>query len=271
MAYEYHQLLVIYCKPLRMRKKIVAGNWKMYKTYQHGLELVSELAPMVLDEVHGNVQVVLGTPYIHLQAIARLVEAVPRIKVAAQNCHYAKDGAFTGEISAAQVASTGAAYVILGHSERRQYFDEGATLLYDKTVAALEAGLTPIFCIGETKDLREAGTHNSYVRSQLADVLFKLSPQDMAKVVIAYEPIWAIGTGLTASPEQAQDMHKEIRTALAEHFGPALADNISILYGGSVKAANAKELFSQPDIDGGLVGGASLQSREFAEIIKAMA
>jgi len=254
-----------------MRKKIVAGNWKMYKSYSQGLELVSELAHMVQDEVRGDVQVVLGTPFIHLHAVARLVEGTARIRVAAQNCHQAKEGAFTGEISAGQVASTGAKYVILGHSERRQYFDEGAALLFDKVRAVLGESLTPIFCIGETKDIREAGNENKFVRSQLDDVLFKLTPEEMEKVVIAYEPVWAIGTGLTASPQQAQDIHKEIRTALGEHFGETLADNTSILYGGSVKAANAAELFAQPDIDGGLVGGASLQSREFAEIVKAMA
>lgn len=243
----------------------------MYKSYQQGQELASEVAHMVQDEVHGDVLVVLGTPFIHLHSVARLVAGVPRIGVAAQNCHQAKEGAYTGEVSAQQVASTGAQYVILGHSERRQYFDEGAALLFDKLKAALEAGLTPIFCIGETKDIREAGNHNAFVRGQVADVLFKLSPEEMAKVVIAYEPVWAIGTGLTASPQQAQDIHKEIRTALAEHFGAELAENTSILYGGSVKAANAAELFAQADIDGGLVGGASLQSREFADIVKAMA
>lgn len=254
-----------------MRKKIVAGNWKMYKSYQQGQELASEVAHMVQDEVHGEVLVVLGTPFIHLHSVARLVSGVPRIGLAAQNCHQAKEGAYTGEVSAQQVASTGARYVILGHSERRQYFDEGASLLFDKLKAALEAGLTPIFCIGETKDIREAGNHNAFVRGQVADVLYKLTPEEMDKVVIAYEPVWAIGTGLTASPQQAQDIHKEIRTSLAEHFGAQIAEDTSILYGGSVKAANAAELFAQPDIDGGLVGGASLQSREFADIVKAMA
>lgn len=243
----------------------------MYKSYQQGQELASEVAHMVQDEVHGDVLVVLGTPFIHLHSVARLVTGVPRIGVAAQNCHQAKEGAYTGEVSAQQVASTGAQYVILGHSERRQYFDEGAALLFDKLKAALDAGLTPIFCIGETKDIREAGNHNVFVRGQVADVLYKLTADEMSKVVIAYEPVWAIGTGLTASPQQAQDIHKEIRTALAEHFGAQIADDTSILYGGSVKAANAAELFAQPDIDGGLVGGASLQSREFADIVKAMA
>ena len=251
-----------------MRKKIVAGNWKMYKTYSEGIELAREVETMVQDEVQGEVLVVLGVPFIHLHAVVGVLKG--RISVSAQNCHQAKEGAYTGEVSATQVASTGAQYVILGHSERRQYFDEGAALLLDKIKAALKAGLTPIFCCGETKDIREGGTHNTFVRGQIADVLYELSSEEMAKVVIAYEPIWAIGTGLTASPQQAQDIHKEIRTALAEHFGQSLADETSILYGGSVKPDNATELFAQPDIDGGLVGGASLKSADFVKIVLAM-
>ncbi len=253
-----------------MRKKIVAGNWKMFKTYAQGLELASEVAHMVQDEVHGQVEVVLGTPYIHLYAVARQVAGVARISVAAQNCHQATEGAYTGEVSVTQVASTGAQYVILGHSERRQYFAEGAALLLSKVQAALAAGLKPIFCLGETQDIREAGTQDDFVRGQVADVLYKLTPAEMAQVVIAYEPVWAIGTGLTATPAQAQDIHAVIRKAIATHFGDELAQATPILYGGSVKASNAEELFAQPDIDGGLVGGASLQSREFTNIVKAM-
>ena len=253
-----------------MRQKIVAGNWKMHKTYQDGLALAAELLPMLADELHGDAQVVLAVPYIHIHAVARLAAGNPAVHIAAQNCHQEVQGAYTGEVAAAQLASAGASHVLLGHSERRQYFGEGAALLLAKVQAALAAGLTPIYCCGETQDIREAGSQDVYVGSQIAQVLFALSPTDMAKVVIAYEPIWAIGTGLTASPAQAQAMHAAIRAQLATHFGQPLADATPILYGGSVKASNAAELFAQPDIDGALVGGASLQSREFANIAKAL-
>ena len=253
-----------------MRKKIVAGNWKMYKNLEEGNKLAQELADIYVDEIRNHVQMVLCVPYIHLDSVGKMLRDGYAYFSGAQDCHQETEGAYTGEVSAGQIASTKATYVIIGHSERRQYFDEGASLLLAKIKKALDNGLTPIFCVGETKDIREANTQNMFVKGQLTDVLGKLSKEDMAKVVVAYEPVWAIGTGLTATPGQAQEMHHEIRAALTYLFDAETADAISILYGGSVKAANAAELFAQPDIDGGLVGGASLQSREFADIIKAM-
>ena len=251
-----------------MRKKIVAGNWKMHKTYEQGISLASEVINMVKDEVHGSVEAILAVPFIHLASVAKL--AGGKVVVAAQDCHIMKEGAYTGDISAEMVASTGAKYVLVGHSERREYHNEQAPTLYKKILAAQAAGLTPIFCCGETKDIREAGTQNTFVGAQLQDALFALSESEIKNLVIAYEPVWAIGTGLTATPEMAQDMHAVIRQKIAGQYGAAIAEDMSILYGGSVKAANAQSLFSQPDIDGGLVGGASLQSREFVEIVKAI-
>lgn len=252
-----------------MRNKIVAGNWKMHKTFPEGLEL----ARQVMDEIRGegsNPKVILAVPFIHLQAVAQLLAGNDQFAVAGQDCHSEKEGAFTGDVSAEMLASTGATYVIIGHSERREYHQEDSPVLARKIRAALEVGLTPVFCCGETKDIREADRHDTYVSRQVGDVLFQFSEAEVRKMVIAYEPVWAIGTGLTATPEMAQDMHRTIRVSLAEHFGQDTADQISILYGGSVKAGNAQSLFSQPDIDGGLVGGASLNAQEFAGIVSAM-
>jgi triosephosphate isomerase len=190
--------------------------------------------------------------------------------VAAQNCHQKTNGAYTGEIAASMFASVGVHHIVLGHSERREYFNETDTLLAEKTEAVLAIGSTPIFCCGEPLEIREAGTQNSFVEAQLKNALFQLSSAQIVKVVIAYEPIWAIGTGKTATSEQAQEIHAYIRSVFAAQYGQAIADEISILYGGSVKAANAKEIFSQPDVDGGLVGGASLVATEFAAIINAL-
>jgi triosephosphate isomerase len=251
-----------------MRTQIVAGNWKMNKTFDQGLALAGDLLRDIPGG-QGGARVILAVPFIHLKAVADLVSGNDAFSVAAQDCHTEKEGAYTGDVSAPMVASTGAKYVLVGHSERREYHGEDSPVLVKKIKAALEAGLTPIFCCGETKDIREANRHDTYVATQVTDVVAGFSEAELRRMVIAYEPVWAIGTGLTASAEQAQDMHKNIRTALAGQFSEAAAQDVSILYGGSVKANNAQSLFSQPDIDGGLVGGASLNAIEFAAIVAA--
>lgn len=253
-----------------MRKKIVAGNWKMNKTLQEANTLASEVLGMVNDEVKGGVSVIFCTPFPYLQAVKIIVGNSNRISVAAQNCSEHESGAYTGETSAAMLKSMDILHVVLGHSERRQYFGEDGKLLAKKVDVALKNGLTPIFCCGEVLEIREKGTHEQLVKQQVEESLFHLDADSIQKVVIAYEPVWAIGTGKTATAQQAQDMHAVIRKHIATKYGQAVADTISILYGGSVNAANAKELFANADVDGGLVGGASLKSREFTEIIKAI-
>lgn len=245
------------------RKKIAAGNWKMNKTYDEGLELANAL---VEKSKATDALMILGTPFIHLKAVHDIIKGTDHIKLAAQNCHQQPSGAYTGETSLDMIQSVGADYVILGHSERRQYFDESNELLAEKVKAVLAKGLTPIFCCGEALDIREAGTHVDFVANQLEASLFDLSADDFSKIIIAYEPIWAIGTGVTASPAQAQEMHAAIRSLLSKKYGEAIAEGTSILYGGSVKPANAEELFGQPDVDGGLVGGASLKADDFVAI-----
>lgn len=252
-----------------MRKNIVAGNWKMNCSLPEGKKLASEVIHMVQDEVQNNTQVVLIPPFIHLTGIHSLIGSSRNIFLGAQNCHQESSGAYTGEVSAAMLVSCGATHVILGHSERREYFKETDELLADKVKFALDNGLTPIFCCGEKLETREAGDHERLVSSQVEKALFNLSEEEIKKVVIAYEPVWAIGTGKTASAEQAQEMHAFIRNQIASKYDQGIADEISILYGGSVKPENAKEIFSQPDVDGGLIGGASLKSRDFTNIIKA--
>lgn len=254
-----------------MRKKIVAGNWKMNKNFEEAGILTAELMGMVEDEVKGNVRVVLCVPFPYLVPIKNQLGKNTRIDVGAQNCSEHEAGAYTGEVSAAMLRSIGTPYVILGHSERRQYFKEDAELLAKKVDIALKYGLTPIFCCGEPLEVREKNQHEKLVKQQVEEALFHLDADAIGKVVIAYEPVWAIGTGKTASAQQAQDMHAVIRGHLASKYDSSVSDTISILYGGSVNAGNAKELFNCSDVDGGLVGGASLKSREFAEIIKAMA
>ncbi len=250
-----------------MRKNIVAGNWKMNKTLQEGVALATELKN-VLADAKPNCEVIIGTPFIHLATVSELVKGSV-IKVAAENCADKASGAYTGEVSAAMVASTGAEYCILGHSERRAYYHEDYEILREKVQLALANGLTPIFCIGEVKEEREAGKQNEVVKAQLEGSLFNLSAEDFGKIVLAYEPVWAIGTGLTATPEQAQEIHAYIRSLVAEKYGNEVAENCSILYGGSCKGSNAKGLFANPDIDGGLIGGASLKAADFKEIIDA--
>ena len=253
-----------------MRQKIVAGNWKMNKTLDDALALASELIGMVNDEVRGDVRVILCAPFPYLVPVIRLVGSHPLISVGAQNCSEHEWGAYTGETSAPMLASLNAAYVILGHSERRQYFGENGKLLAAKVDVALKHGLTPIFCCGEPLVVREKGEHEDLVRRQVEEGLFHLDVDALKKITIAYEPVWAIGTGKTATAQQAQDMHAVIRLQLASKYGQPAAEEISILYGGSVNAANAKELFAGKDVDGGLVGGASLKSREFTEIVKSI-
>lgn len=249
-----------------MRKKIVAGNWKMNKTLDEGLKLTSEILNMVKDEVRSDAQVVLCPPFISIYSVGKILEG-SAIGLGAQNCYQKESGAFTGEISVEMLKSAGVKYVIIGHSERREYFGETNQQLADKVNLALKSGLTPIFCCGESLQQREKGIHIDFVNTQLTESLFHLSEADFLKVVIAYEPIWAIGTGVTASTEQAQEMHEKIRKHLAGKYGKA-AESISILYGGSCKPDNAKELFACKDVDGGLIGGASLKSRDFVDIIK---
>ena len=250
-----------------MRKNIVAGNWKMNKNLQEGLALATELNE-ALAGAELKCDVVIGTPFIHLASVAAAIDTT-KIGVAAQNCANKESGAYTGEISASMVKSTGAEYVILGHSERREYYGETSAILNDKVALALAYGLTPIYCCGEALDVRNANEQNAYVKAQLEETVFNLSAEDFAKIVIAYEPIWAIGTGVTASTEQAQDMLAFIRSIIAEKFGKDIAEGTSILYGGSCNAKNAPELFAQPDIDGGLIGGAALKVADFKAIIDA--
>ena len=250
-----------------MRKKIVAGNWKMNKTLQEGLSLANELNAILANETP-NCDVVIGTPFIHLAGVASAVDT-NKIGVAAQNCADKESGAYTGEVSAAMVKSTGAGYVILGHSERRAYYGETAETLKTKVELALKNELTPIFCIGEVLEERESNVHFEVVKSQIIDSLFDLSAADFSKIILAYEPVWAIGTGKTATAAQAQEMHAFIHQTLASKYGQAVADNCSILYGGSCNPGNAKELFSNPDVDGGLIGGASLKAADFKAIIDA--
>ena len=250
-----------------MRKNIVAGNWKMNNTLQEGLALAKDLQ-VALNGKTLNCDVVICTPFIHLAPIAE-ANATAAFAVGAQNCADKKSGAYTGEVSAAMVASSGAKYVILGHSERRAYYGETNEILKEKLLLALENNLTPIFCIGEVLSEREAGKQNEVVESQIKESLFGLSAEDFGKLVLAYEPVWAIGTGKTATPEQAQEMHAFIRKTIAAKYGEKVADDTSILYGGSANAGNAKELFSNPDVDGGLIGGASLKVDSFLPIIEA--
>ena len=240
----------------------------MNNTLDEGIKLSSEVVNMVNDEITDEVTLILGTPFIHLSAVSQIVGGSANVELAAQNCNEHSSGAYTGEISVNMLTSAGATHVILGHSERRQHFNETNSLLEAKVDVALGAGLTPIFCCGETLEIREADEHFDFVCQQLTDSLFHLDARDFAKLVIAYEPIWAIGTGRTASAAQAQEMHARLRAHLATKYGEAAAQNTSILYGGSCNPGNAEELFANGDVDGGLIGGASLKARDFVDIAK---
>lgn len=250
-----------------MRKNIAAGNWKMNTTLDEGLKLASEVVNMSEDEVSSDTVIIMAPPFTHLGAVAKLAEGKPNVFISAQNCHQEKGGAYTGEIAIDMLVGL-VDYVILGHSERRDYFGETNDLLASKVDTVLGAGLQPIYCCGEHLEVREANNHFDLVSDQISEGLFHLSADDLKKVVIAYEPVWAIGTGVTASAEQAQEMHKHIREGIAAKYGEDVASEISILYGGSVKPGNAEELFGCEDVDGGLVGGASLKSRDFVDIAK---
>ena len=252
-----------------MRKKIVAGNWKMNLSLTEAKSLVTDILAG-LPELNEHRQVIIAPPYLHLtQTVSQLV-AQPHVFTAAQNCHQEKSGAYTGEVSAEMLAGAELKHVILGHSERREYSGETDALLAKKTDAALAAGLNVIFCCGEPLSIRDADTQNAYVESQIRDGLFHLDAATMKHITLAYEPIWAIGTGRTASAQQAQDMHAHIRSVIKAQYGAEVANDMTILYGGSCKPSNAAELFACTDVDGGLIGGASLKADEFLGIINAM-
>lgn len=252
-----------------MRKKIVAGNWKMNMNLEEGLSFAKSVDGYFREKPAKKAEVVLCTPFIHLQGVSEILKN-GKVVLGAQNCAAEPSGAYTGEISAAMIKSTGAQYVIIGHSERRSYYHEDDRLLNKKTVLAINAGLKVIFCCGEIKEERQEGKHLIIVKRQLEEGLFTLPAESMGMVVIAYEPVWAIGTGLTATPEQAQEMHNYIRGLVKAKYGKEIAERMPILYGGSCKPSNAAELFSKTDVDGGLIGGASLKKEDFAAIVEAI-
>ncbi len=252
-----------------MRKKIVAGNWKMNMELEEGLNLVKSINQYFTDKPSVRCEVIVCPPYIHLASVNQILKN-GKVRAGAQNCASEKSGAYTGEVSAPMIKSTGAEYVIIGHSERRTYYNEDNRILNKKTILALGAGLKVIFCCGEVKEERESGKYFEVVRTQLEEGLFTLKPEEITNVVIAYEPVWAIGTGLTATPEQAQEMHEYIRSLIKGKYGSVIAENITILYGGSCKPSNSAEIFSKPDVDGGLIGGASLKKEDFIAIVEAV-
>lgn len=252
-----------------MRKQIAAANWKMNLTIQQGETLLNDVLGASI-ELTSNQQAIFAVPFPYLLMAKEKIAGKSNYFVAAQNCYDKKSGAFTGETSVEMLQSIGIQYCVLGHSERREYFNESNKMLADKVNLCLQYAITPIFCCGEPLPVREQNGQNEFVKVQLEESLFHLSSEEITKIVIAYEPIWAIGTGRTATTEQAQEMHQFLRSVFAEKYGQEVADSISILYGGSVKANNAVELFASPDVDGGLVGGASLVANEFTQIIKAL-
>lgn len=253
-----------------MRKKMVAGNWKMHMEWNESMTFLAELIEEERGSDWSEVEVLIAPPFPYLRSFFEFkANAKSAIGLGAQNCAFEAVGAFTGEVSASMIKNVGAEAVILGHSERRAIFGETPETIGKKVVLALSQGLKPIFCCGEQLEDRENGKTEEVLAAQLEGSIFQLSREDAAKLVIAYEPVWAIGTGRTASPDQAQETHAFIRKTLANHFDQELADSLEILYGGSVKPGNAGELFQQPDIDGGLIGGASLKVQDFSEIIKA--
>jgi triosephosphate isomerase len=254
--------IIVFYVPM---KKIIAGNWKMHKTREEALALATEMASIELPEQR---EVILFVPFPFLSEVSRITASGKRLHTGAQNCHHQPQGAYTGEVSVPMIGSCGARYVLVGHSERRQYFHEDGVFLQHKLQAVLQGGLTPVYCMGETLQEREDNLQQQVIARQLQESLFPLGAEALHQVVIAYEPVWAIGTGRTATPEQAQEMHAFIRSMLVEFAGSAAA-SVPLLYGGSVNPGNAAQLFSMPDIDGGLVGGASLKKEDFAAIIRA--
>lgn len=261
-----------------MRKRIVAGNWKMNLSLDEAKALASELkvkidalrGSAVVEEDNPLPEVVLFPPYVYITRILDMFSGYKGVWVGSQNCHHEEQGAYTGEVASLMIRSAGASHVIIGHSERRSQFGEDDALLARKTKQVLKNGLTPVFCCGEMLPEREAGTHFGVVTEQLKNGLFWMDESQLAKTVIAYEPVWAIGTGVTASPDQAQEMHAHIRKLVAGTYGEPSAENMTILYGGSCNAKNATDLFSQPDVDGGLIGGASLKADDFSRIIQSL-
>lgn len=251
-----------------MRKNIVAGNWKMNTTVAEGVQLAKEVNEAVAAAGDLKCDVVIGVPFTHLTSVKSVID-INKVGLSAENCANKEKGAYTGEVSAAMVASTGANYVILGHSERREYYHETPEILKEKVDLALANGLKIIFCCGESLELRNAGTYEEFIKAELKDSLFHLSAEQFANIVIAYEPIWAIGTGVTATSDQAEEVHAFIRSFIAEKYGETVANDTTILYGGSCKPDNAPELFAKPNIDGGLIGGASLKAADFMGIVTA--
>jgi triosephosphate isomerase (TIM) len=251
-----------------MRKKIAAGNWKMNTTLDEGLKLASEVVHMAKDESLSDTTIIISVPFTHLGSVKKIIGSATNVFIAAQNCHQEVSGAYTGEISATMLQSLGVDCVVLGHSERREYYKETYAELGAKTQIVLAHQMTPIFCCGEKLDTREENAHFNLVKEQLSSSLFQLDAADFVKIIIAYEPVWAIGTGVTASDEQAQEMHHFIRETITEKYGESIAHQIPILYGGSVKPTNAQTLFSCPDVDGGLIGGASLDAQGFIDIAR---
>ena len=247
-----------------MRKNIVAGNWKMNTTVPEGIELAKAVVARSA-EVPAEVKLIVATPFTHLYPVAEVVKGTV-VGLSAENCADHAKGAYTGEVSADMLVSAGCEYTILGHSERRQYYGETDEKLVEKTKLALGAGLKVILCVGENLDEREAGKHFDVCEEQVKNVLYNFTEEDMKSIIIAYEPVWAIGTGKTATAEQAEEIHAFIRKVVCEKFGAEVADDLTILYGGSCKPSNAKELFAQPDIDGGLIGGAALKADDFIAI-----
>ncbi len=252
-----------------MRKQLAAANWKMNLTYHEGAALLKTVLEAKID-LKDHQLALFAVPFPYLEMAADTVHHAKNYFISAQNCSDKKSGAYTGEVSVEMLHSLEIGYCLVGHSERREYFNESNALLAEKINLCLAKNITPLFCCGEALDIREKGTQNSFVEQQLSESLFHLSPVEVSKLVIAYEPIWAIGTGKTASSAQAQEMHKHVRAVMEAQYGAEVAATIPILYGGSVKAGNAKELFSCADVDGGLVGGASLIAQDFIEIIRAL-
>ncbi|MDE7410455.1 MAG: triose-phosphate isomerase [Paramuribaculum sp.] len=250
-----------------MRKNIVAGNWKMNTTLPEGITL-AKAVNAALEGVTPKCDVIICVPFTHLASVNDVINK-EKLGLGAENCANHRSGAYTGEVSAPMVASTGATYVILGHSERRQYYGETSEILKEKVNLALENGLTPIFCIGEVLEQREDGSYFDVVKAQIEEALFELSAEDFGKLILAYEPVWAIGTGKTATDDQAEEMHAFIRGVIEGKYGKEVAENTSILYGGSCKPTNAKALFAKPNVDGGLIGGAALDAESFMGIVTA--
>ena len=252
-----------------MRTKIVAGNWKMNNDLKESKSLTKKIIKSIKKSALKNTRVIIAPTFVNIERVVKKAKGT-KVEVAAQNMHFEKSGAFTGEVSAEMIKAVGSKIVILGHSERRQYFGETDEMLAKKVNAALENKMEVIFCFGEVLEDRKANNHFKVVESQLKNALFHLNAKDFKNIILAYEPVWAIGTGETASPEQAQEIHAFIRKILTDKYDEATAESISILYGGSVKPANAKEIFSKQDVDGGLIGGAALNKDDFKAIIDAI-